>query len=225
MRYCLEEDLKVGLRYTLTAYNFQDIEPVLDKMAQEGVPRACVYHLVYSGRGSNLINQDLTREECRFIVNHLFRLLKEYDEAGISMELLTVDNHCDGVLLYQKLLKEDPAKAYEAYDLLRWNGGNQSGIAIACIGNTGEVHPDQFWQNYSFGNIREKRFSEIWMDTSDPLMAGLKERKKLLKGRCSKCQYIDICNGNMRVRAEAVTGDIWAPDPACYLTDEEIGIA
>ncbi len=55
-------------------------------------------------------------------------------------------------------------------------------------------------------------------------MAELKDRKSILKGRCARCGYIDICNGNMRSRAEAVYGDVWAQDPACYLTDEEIGI-
>ena len=52
-----------------------------------------------------------------------------------------------------------------------------------------------------------------------------KEKKKHVKGRCVKCKFLDLCAGNFRVRAEAVTGDVWAPDPACYLTDEEIGIA
>jgi MoaA/NifB/PqqE/SkfB family radical SAM enzyme len=56
-------------------------------------------------------------------------------------------------------------------------------------------------------------------------MAGLKDRKKCLHGRCAACKWLDICNGNFRVRALAATGDVWAPDPACYLTDEEIGIA
>ncbi len=72
--------------------------------------------------------------------------------------------------------------------------------------------------------MRERRFSEIWLDTSDPLMAGLKNRQPLLKDRYAACQYLDIRNGNFRVRAEAVYSDVWVPDPACYLTDEEIGI-
>ena len=51
-----------------------------------------------------------------------------------------------------------------------------------------------------------------------------KERKRHVKGRCARCRWLDVCGGNFRARAEAVTGDLWAPDPACYLTDEEIGI-
>ncbi|MBL7207729.1 MAG: 12,18-didecarboxysiroheme deacetylase, partial [Desulfobacterales bacterium] len=54
-----------------------------------------------------------------------------------------------------------------------------------------------------------------------PLMRKLKEKKKHVTGRCATCRWLDICAGNFRVRAEA-TGDLWAPDPACYLRDEEI---
>jgi radical SAM protein with 4Fe4S-binding SPASM domain len=112
----------------------------------------------------------------------------------------------------------------EVLQLLRWNGGNSSGVGIGAVDHQGNVHADQFWQHYTFGNVRERPFSQIWTDTDDPLMAGLKHRKPLLKGRCAACQYLDICNGNFRVRAEAVYGDVWTPDPACYLTDEEIGL-
>ena len=104
------------------------------------------------------------------------------------------------------------------------NGGNRSGIAFGEVDPFGYVHPDQFTQHHTFGNVRERKFSEIWQDTSHPIMAGLKDRKPLLKGRCAKCRFIDNCNGNFRTRAEAVTGDFWESDPSCYLTDEEIGI-
>ncbi|MFB3926005.1 MAG: SPASM domain-containing protein, partial [Syntrophales bacterium] len=101
--------------------------------------------------------------------------------------------------------------------------GNNSGVGIGCVSWDGEVHPDQFWRHVSFGNVRERPFSEIWLDTSNELMAGLKNRRSLIKGRCAGCRWLDICAGNFRARAEAVTGDPWASDPACYLTDCEIG--
>jgi radical SAM protein with 4Fe4S-binding SPASM domain len=81
------------------------------------------------------------------------------------------------------------------------------------------------WWNYSLGNVKDRPFSEIWQDTSDPLMAGLKQSPRPVEGRCAKCQYLKICNGNTRVRAWQTTDNFWAEDPACYLTDEEIGIA
>ena len=106
------------------------------------------------------------------------------------------------------------------------NQGNSSGIGIGCVSWDGSVHADQFWRHYSFGNVRERPFSEIWTDLSDELMAGLKNRKPLIKAhgdRCARCKWFDVCNGNFRVRAEAVYGNVWADDPACYLTKEEIG--
>jgi len=99
-----------------------------------------------------------------------------------------------------------------------------SGVGIGCIDFHGKVHPDQFWWHYSLGNVLQRKFGDIWMDTSEPLLRGLRNRKELLKGRCARCQYLALCNGNLRVRAEAVFGDVWAEDPACYLNDEEIGL-
>nr|NIP17223.1 SPASM domain-containing protein [Xanthomonadales bacterium]NIU63701.1 SPASM domain-containing protein [Stutzerimonas stutzeri]NIX12013.1 SPASM domain-containing protein [Xanthomonadales bacterium] len=149
---------------------------------------------------------------------------EDFARRGVDTEILTVDNHTDGPYLLRRVQAEQPERAEEVLQLLRWNGGNSTGIGIGAVDHLGNVHADQFWQHYSFGNVRERPFSQIWTDTSDPLMAGLKNRKPLLKGRCAACQYLDICNGNFRVRAEAVYDDVWAHDPACYLTDEEIGL-
>jgi len=193
-------------------------------LAEEGIPRCCVYHLVYSGRGRKLIEEDLTHDQTREAVDIIFDKTIEFHKKGLNIEVLTVDNHADGVYLYKRVMRDNPERADEVLQLLRWNGGNSCGIGIGNVDNLGYVHADQFWKHYSFGNVRQRKFSEIWMDTSDELMRGLKNRKPLIKGRCAECKYLDICNGNFRVRAEAVYNDVWAEDPACYLTDEEIGI-
>ena len=149
---------------------------------------------------------------------------KDLHERGKEKEVLTVDNHADGPYLYLRMEKENNPRAAEVLELLKMNEGNSSGRGIGCISWDGSVHADQFWRHYTFGNVLERPFSEIWQDISNPLMAGLKDKKKHVKGRCSACRWLDICGGNFRVRAEAMTGDVWAPDPACYLTDEEISI-
>jgi len=116
------------------------------------------------------------------------------------------------------------SKPKEVLELLKMNGGNSSGEGIACISWDGSVYADQFWRQHSFGNILSRPFQEIWTDLTNPLMAQLKDKKRHVKGRCAKCRWIDICGGNFRARAEAVSGDIWGEDPACYLTDKEIGL-
>ena len=223
IRNCREAGIKVGLRFTINRLNRDQVSPIFDLLKNENIPRVCFYHLVYAGRGSSLIKEDLDHIQTRQIVNLIIDCTKELFDAGHEKEVLTVDNHADGPYLYLRMLKEGSSRAPEVLELLRMNEGNSSGRGIGCISWDGEVHADQFWRHYSFGNVREKPFSQIWEDTTHPLMARLKDKKKYVTGRCNGCRWLDICGGNFRVRAEAATGELWAPDPACYLTDEEIG--
>lgn len=223
---CQEEGIKVGLRFTINKQNVRDIPAIFDLLEEEKIPRICFYHLVYAGRGSEMVSEDLSLEESRQAVDLILERTRKLHEKGFPAEVLTVDNHCDGPYLYMKLLKENPERAAEVFELLSMNQGNSSGIGIGCVSWDGAVHADQFWRHYSFGNVRERPFSEIWTDLTNELMAGLKNRKPLIKAhadRCAQCKWLDVCNGNFRVRAEAVYGNVWADDPACYLTKEEIG--
>jgi radical SAM protein with 4Fe4S-binding SPASM domain len=224
IRACTAAGVRTGLRLTLNQHNYQDLAAIFDLLETERIPRACFYHLVYAGRGARIQEDDLSLAESRDAVDLIFDRTERFHRKGIEIEILTVDNHTDAPYLLRRVQERQPERAEEVLQLLRWNGGNASGIGISSVDHRGGVHADQFWQHYSFGNVRKRPFGEIWTDTSDTLMAGLKDRKPLLKGRCAECQYLDLCNGNFRVRAEAVYGDVWAPDPACYLTDEEIGI-
>ena len=222
IKNCQAAGIKVGLRFTINRFNVNEVPHIFDLLERMNIPRVCFYHLVYAGRGSKLIKEDLSHTETREIVDMIMDRTRELHDKGLSKEVLTVDNHADGPYLYMRLKKENPKRATEVLELLKMNEGNNSGRGIGCISWDGEVHADQFWRHHSFGNIRKRPFSEIWTDTSNPLMKQLKVKKKYMKGRCATCRWLDICGGNFRVRAEAVFGDVWAPDPACYLTDEEI---
>ncbi|MDY7034937.1 MAG: 12,18-didecarboxysiroheme deacetylase [Thermodesulfobacteriota bacterium] len=222
IKNCQDVGLKVGLRFTINRINQDEIPLIFDLLEELDIPRVCFYHLVYAGRGSELIKQDLGHSETRRVVDLIIDRTKDVHDRGMPKEVLTVDNHADGPYLYLRMEKEKNSRAGDVLQLLRMNEGNNSGRGIGCISWDGSVHADQFWRHYSFGNILDRPFSEIWTDLSNTLMARLKNKKKYLKGRCSACKWIDICGGNFRVRAEAVSNDIWAPDPACYLSDEEI---
>ncbi|ACS79305.1 12,18-didecarboxysiroheme deacetylase [Maridesulfovibrio salexigens] len=219
---CKAEGLKVGLRFTINKRNWTEVPSIFKVLRDLEVPRACFYHLVYSGRGSELIKEDLTHAETRQLLDLIMDETKALYDAGMPKEILTVDNHADGVYVYQRLLKEDPERAKEVLELLQFNEGNNSGRGIGCISWDGQVHADQFWRNHTFGNVLERPFSEIWMDENIELLHKLKDKKQHVGGRCATCRYLNICAGNFRARAEAYYDDIWAQDPACYLTDEEI---
>ncbi|MBW1615106.1 MAG: 12,18-didecarboxysiroheme deacetylase [Deltaproteobacteria bacterium] len=224
IKNCKKAGIKVGLRFTITKHNAAEIKPIFDLLEKEDIPRVCFYHLVYSGRGTTLVEEDLTHAQTRDAVKLIMKLTKDLHDKNMPKEVLTVDNHADGPFLYMRLLKEKPERAAKVLELLKMNEGNNSGRGIGCISWDGEIYPDQFWRHYSFGNVLKRPFSEVWTDLSEPLMKKLKNKKKYVTGRCAECKWLDICGGNFRVRAEAVTGDLWSPDPACYLTDKEIGI-
>ena len=223
IRNCVNVGQRVSLRMTITRANYREVPAILDLAEQENIDRVCFYHLAYAGRGNDLKEIDLSHSETREVVDLICNRTLDFYKRGIRKEILMVANHVDGIYIYLKVKEKDPARASEVMDLLLRNGGNNSGIRIGAVDEKGNVHPDQFWRNATLGNVKDRPFGEIWMDTSNELMRGLKDRKGLLKGRCAKCQYLDICNGNLRARAEAIHGDIWQEDPSCYLTDEEIG--
>jgi len=224
IRNCVALGLRVSLRLTITRFNYREIPAIFRLVEEEGIDRVCFYHLAYSGRGGSLRGEDISHSETRSVVDMICEHALDLHRRGLRKEVLTVGNHADGVYLYLKLRGQDPQRASRVLDLLRMNGGNNSGIRIGAVDDRGDVHPDQFWWHYSLGNVRQRKFGDIWTDTSEPLLRGLRNRKGLLKGRCPRCRYLDLCNGNLRVRAEAVFSDVWAEDPACYLSDEEIGL-
>ena len=218
---CREAGIKVGLRFTMNRLNAREIPGIFDLLEKHDIPRVCFYHLVYAGRGSGLMKEDLSHEETRGAVDLIMDRTADLHARGHAKEVLTVDNHADGPYLYLRMVREGSPRAAEVLKLLEMNEGNNSGRGIGCISWDGSVHADQFWRHFSFGNVRERNFSRIWTDLSHPLMKQLKDKKLHVKGRCAACTWLDVCAGNFRVRAEAV-GDLWSPDPACYLTDEEI---
>lgn len=222
--YCREEGIKVGLRFTINKRNVGEIPGIFRLLADLEVPRACFYHLVYSGRGSELIKEDLDHAETRQVLDLIMDETRALFDAGKPKEILTVDNHADGPYVWMRMKREDPKRAEEIFELLQYNEGNNSGRGIGCISWDGKVHADQFWRNHTFGNVLERPFSEIWDDPNIELLHKLKDKKAHVGGRCAKCRFLNICGGNFRARAEAYYGDEWAQDPACYLTDEEIGL-
>lgn len=221
-RNCVAAGQKVGLRLTLTRHTSENLDQLFDLIERENIDRACFYHLCPAGRGKSL--DMLTPAEARKAVDTIITRTQQLNAKGKRTEILTVDNHADGPYLYLRMLREGHPRAQQVLDMLQWNGGGRysSGVGISNIDFNGNVHADQFSMYRHFGNVRERKFSEIWQDTSNPIMAGLKDRLALLEGRCGTCRFKNVCAGGLRARAEISTGRPWAADPGCYLTDEEI---
>jgi heme d1 biosynthesis radical SAM protein NirJ len=224
LRLLRDRGIKVGVRFTMTEDNAAELARLLDLVEQEGFPKFYLSHLVYAGRGNKNRGTDAAWQTTRDAMDMVIERAWRWAQAGSEMEIVTGNNDADAIYLLQWASRNAPDAVDSLRDkLVRW-GGNSSGINVANIDNLGNVHPDTMWWHYNLGNVRKRPFSEIWSDVSDPVMAGLKRRPRQIGGRCGACAHFSICNGNTRVRALRMTGNPWAEDPGCYLTDAEIGL-
>lgn len=225
VRECKARGIKVGLRFTLTEGNHQSLPDILTLCDNEGVDKFYLSHLVYAGRGDKNRGEDAQHDRSRRAMDLLIDRAWKGSSGGAPLDIVTGNNDADaGYFLRWVRQNFDPAQeAHLRAHLAAW-GGNSSGLGVANIDFLGNVHPDTYWSDYTVGNVKDARFSEIWTG-DDPMLATLRTRPRPLKGRCGACRLQDVCGGNTRVRALQLTGDPWAEDPACYLTGDEIGVA
>ena len=213
---CAEIGLKAGIRITITRANYHEIADLLDLSVRLNVPRFCVYWLVPSGRGKEIYDLQLEPHETSRIVDLLYRSARDLNAE--EMELLTVDAPQDGIYLLSKL-KEDNRGDYEnALKLLHYTGDSCSaGDRVANVDPLGNVYPCQFAQlsEFKIGNVRERKFSELWNDPDNSILKKFREKTEHLKGRCGSCVYNALCGGGCRIRAYAQYGDLCAEDPLC----------
>lgn len=221
IRRCRERGIRTGVRFTVHALNQIDLEDVIGMCAREGVNRLCIYHLAYAGRGGRMQRVDLSPDQTRRVVDRICASALELHRDGSDLEVLTVGNHADAAYLLTRLAASDTTRESAAHAKLAGSGGNRSGCNIASIDPLGNVHYDQFSWHYDCGNVRDQPFSRIWSQARDPRLAVLRDRATHLPERCRSCRFLDVCNGNLRTRAEAATGNWLGEDPACYLTATE----
>lgn len=217
--------VKVGVRYTMTEDNAHDFVPLLDWVAEAEIPRFYFSHLNYAGRGKKNRGRDAVAQTTRRALTTLFeRALADY-RGGTGREYTTGNHDADGPFFLLWVQAHFPERAEHIAAKLRQWGGNASGENIANIDNLGNVHPDTMWWHVTLDNVRNRPFSAIWRDETHPLLAALRRYPRAVSGRCGACRYLSLCNGSSRVRAEMAAGDLWSEDPACYLSDEEVGVA
>lgn len=224
VRACKARDVKVSLRFTLTEDNANMLSQMLDLCDGEGVDKFYLSHLVYAGRGDKNRGEDAAHVRTRTAMDHLIDRAWVAVAEGEPLEIVTGNNDADAVWFLRWAERNfAPEKVAHLRAHLEAWGGNSSGLGVANIDHQGRVHPDTYWSDYTVGSVKERPFSELWTG-DDPMLAALRQRPRPLKGRCGACAFQAVCGGNTRIRALQVTGDPWAEDPACYLSNREIGV-
>jgi len=224
-RILKRNDVKSGLRFTLSKDNLKSLVATFRFIEEAAIERICFYHVVPVGRASDHSELIPSHRDIRDALDHIVHWTANAIQSHPNLEVLTVDNHADNIYLYLKAIdsNHDPKRIVE---LIKNNGGAKlsSGVGIAAVDPTGNIHPDQFWLKLNLGNIRNLSFSKTWSDRDNWMLDGLRHRTRLIGGRCGGCHWLELCGGGLRSRADARFNDPWAEDPGCYLTDSEIGI-
>ncbi|MFD3191494.1 heme d1 biosynthesis radical SAM protein NirJ [Sedimentitalea sp. HM32M-2] len=225
VRECKARGIKVGLRFTLTRDNESQLPDLLKLCDDEGVDKFYLSHLVYAGRGDKNRGEDAVHDHTRRAMDLLIDKAWGDASAGRPLDIVTGNNDADAVYLMNWAAERfEQDKIDHLRDHLEAWGGNSSGLGVANIDPQGKVHPDTYWSDYTIGSVKQTPFSELWTG-SDAMLAQLRRRPRPLKGRCGACTFQSVCGGNTRIRALQLTGDPWAEDPACYLSNQEIGVA
>jgi len=189
--------------------------------ASLGIRRICFYHLIKVGRARALDELLLKPDETRIVLDTIIEKTNEFIAKNLVDEVLTVGNHCDGPYILLKLQKQTQ-KFTKAQQLLKINGGNRIGEKLFCVGPAGSVHPDQFWRNYSLGNIKDQSLKKIWQNPDEPVLEKLRNKQSFADKRCLSCSFFNLCKGNYRFLTADPADSTWLNEPPCYLTDNEI---
>jgi len=219
---CRNAGIRTGLRFTITTENSRFIPFAFEFAAENNIRRICFYHLIRTGRAEQMSDQVPGPQQTRAAIDRIIDYTERFVAENKVDEVLTVGNHADGPYLLLKM-EQTAAEGFEqARELLRINGGNKIGEKLVCIGPDGNVYPDQFWRNYPLGNVKDQSFERIWHQENEVLRK-LRNKSEFAAERCKKCKWFEFCKGNYRFTGRESDERFWHNEPACYLTDAQIG--
>lgn len=224
-RDAAELGLKVQINTTVTRRTVEDLPGIAAQVRDRGVLLWSVFFLVPTGRGRALGALDAAETEDA--LNILYDL-------GETVPVKTTEAHHFRRVCLQRAALARHGVAPEAalglgplyrrlrerLDDLGLGGGPRrarrpplqvsAGNGFVFVSHRGQVHPSGFLP-VPAGDVRTGRLVDIYRGA--PLFTGLRDTSRL-RGRCGVCEFRDVCGGS-RARAYAVTGDLYAEEPAC----------
>jgi MoaA/NifB/PqqE/SkfB family radical SAM enzyme len=156
---------KVGVRLTITPQTFRGLDAIFDFIENEGINRAVFQHWMPSdlGRGEG----GLTNEDCRLALRTIARRARALNDIGNSCEILTAGNTADGPFLREM-------RAPQALP----DGSRSAPVLRFCdIDSQGNVYPEGLRPFAALGNVKERKFSEIWTDPNSERLTALRDRQ------------------------------------------------
>ncbi len=217
---CIAQGIDVGIAMTVTRYNLSEVPKVIQLAKDIGASRFCAFNFIPTGRGRDIIDVDLAPDEREELLKFLYTKMLEDNSIQIlstapqysRISIQAVKENPNAFAIPTHFFSKDIGKALKSKTeiITEFIGGCGAGRLYCAIQPNGDVWPCVFMP-IRVGNIRERRFRDIWLNNK--ILNALRDRSKL-KGHCGVCKYRNVCGG-CRARAYAYFGDILAPDPGC----------
>lgn len=224
IKNCVAEDLFVEVSTTVTRHNISEIHDVISLCEDLRVRWLMFYNLVPVGRGTELIDMDLTPDEREYLLEVLWNRIVSPQKS--SLEVLTTAPQLGRVAFDANLQNKDQKEVVtpthfsnarlpvQMKGLTEFIGGCGAGRFYVALEPNGDIYPCVFFPHIEamrVGNIASDDFQTLW--THSPLLQRLRN-KDHLKGACGTCEKRYVCGG-CRARALSYYGDELAPDPGC----------
>lgn len=202
--------LTTQVNTTVTDLDVEDLERIAALLADLGITLWGVFFLVPTGRGEALrvLDPDVAERV-------LERLAAIAATAPFDVKT-TAAPHFRRVLLQHKVRRREIVGIADGIG--RAPRGVNDGQGIVFVSHTGEIFPSGFLP-LSCGDVRIDGLAAVYRE--HPVFRDLRDPERL-DGKCGLCEFRRICGGS-RARAYAMTGDLFAEEPACAYEPGALG--
>ncbi len=208
--------IEVQINSTITRLNVRYLNGLLDLALEAGAVAFHPFMLVPTGRGRGLEAVEMSPEEYEQTLNWVYDkqkglgnriFFKPTDAPHYHRIVRQRGSRADpqGVLLGEKSATKARKDALNSM-----TRGCLAGTGFCFISHRGRVQGCGYL-DVEAGNIRDKNFGEIWMNST--LFRELRDLSNI-KGKCGICEYKGVCGG-CRARAYESTGDYLEAEPYC----------
>ncbi|MFQ6070937.1 MAG: radical SAM protein [Candidatus Aminicenantales bacterium] len=195
--------LAIQINFTATKHNLSQLGDTIDMVNDLGADIMLVYQLLCVGRGEEVGDYALGKEENQRLLS---AILEKQKSSSVIIEPVASPQYWPYLLNGENSLKLKLAKTFFH--------GCTAGRGLVYIKANGDVWPCPFIE-VSAGNVKNNALTTIWQEAE--VFQRLRKRGNL-KGRCGDCELNEICGG---CRGKNLTRDYLDEDTSCFIRNRD----